>query len=216
MKRVQKLQALKMRQEGFTIPHIAETLEVSRSTVSVWLRDVKVSESITSQIATAAAKKRSKSRSLTCLKQRLEYREMGCQAAQLKDDLHHAACMLYWAEGTKKVNSCVFSNSDPEMMLLFNNFLNKFFPNEPKTLSIQFHADSSREEVCRYWSNLLGIPNFGFVLEKDSSKNGTRKNRHKYGVCSIVVNSTQVVQHIYGAINEYIGSNKEFALHHGG
>jgi hypothetical protein len=38
-----------------------------------------------------------------------------------------------------------------------------------------------------------------------TSSSGRAKNKLPYGVCSVVVHSTWMVQHIYGAIQEYAG-----------
>jgi hypothetical protein len=38
-----------------------------------------------------------------------------------------------------------------------------------------------------------------------TSSGGRPKNKLPYGVCSLVVHSTWMVQHIYGAIQEYAG-----------
>jgi hypothetical protein len=209
-KKKEKQLAVHMRNNGSTIPNIAQTLNISQGTASAWLRDIQVPPHILNKIKKEATSQRSISRSKTCLQKRLQYRNSGKEAAQLKDPLHHAACMLYWAEGAKKINCCVFCNTDPDMLMLFNDFLEKYFPQHPKKLYIQHHNDSNSKNVCDFWTSLLGIYNVGPSIIKDESKN--RKNRHNNGVCSIYVNSTEVVQHIYGAINEYIGVEKEFAL----
>jgi hypothetical protein len=38
-----------------------------------------------------------------------------------------------------------------------------------------------------------------------TSSSGRAKNKLPYGVCTVVVHSTSVAQHIYGAIQEYAG-----------
>jgi hypothetical protein len=45
------------------------------------------------------------------------------------------------------------------------------------------------------------------VYSKDSKKK--RRNRLPYGTCRLGVNDTQIVQHIYGAIQEYGGFDRE-------
>ena len=38
-----------------------------------------------------------------------------------------------------------------------------------------------------------------------TSSSGLKKNRLPYGVCTLNVHSTELVQHIYGATQEYAG-----------
>jgi hypothetical protein len=67
----------------------------------------------------------------------------------------------------------------------------------------------SVEEVEQYWLELLDLP--ATCLRKHTvnhlptSSSGRARNKLPYGVCTLVVHSTQVVQHVYGAIQEYGG-----------
>ena len=64
-------------------------------------------------------------------------------------------------------------------------------------------------QIEAHWLDGLGLPRS--VLRKHminhtpTSSSGRAKNRLVYGVCSLRLGSTQVLQHIYGAIQEYGG-----------
>ena len=45
-----------------------------------------------------------------CLDLRSQYQGQGREAAQKGDADHKAMCMLYWAEGSKTRNSCIFTD----------------------------------------------------------------------------------------------------------
>ena len=58
-----------------------------------------------------------------------------------------------------------------------------------------------------YWLDILDLPRDSLrkstVNNLPSSSKGFKKNKLKYGICHITVNRTEIVQHIFGAIQEY-------------
>jgi hypothetical protein len=121
--------------------------------------------------------------------------------------------MLYWSEGAKGRNTLKFSNSDPRMVGLFGRFLTESLRVDPAhiRLSLNFYTGNglSVEAVESHWLELLGIPP-GCVRKHTldhmpTSSSGKARNKLPYGVCTLRVNSTRVVQHVFGAIQEYGG-----------
>jgi hypothetical protein len=69
------------------------------------------------------------------------------------------------------------------------------------------------EEIEGRWLNALDLPRSTLTKHTinalPTSSSGRKKNRLPYGVCTLTVTrSTHLVQHIYGAIQEYIGSDE--------
>ena len=210
MKNKEKELAIILRKDGWSIIRIASYLEVSKSTVSLWVRNVKLkkeqidvlmySKEKNRRLGTAANSKKNEIK-------RLGYQQEGKIAALKEEKDHLIGCMLYWAEGTKNRNTLCFSNSDASMLLLFKRFLDQYFPNREYTLTINCYLNNglSKLEIEEYWLKLLRLPKT--ALRKGTFKTEDklwRKNRHKYGVCSLFMKrSTDAVQHIYGAIKQY-------------
>jgi hypothetical protein len=73
------------------------------------------------------------------------------------------------------------------------------------------HADDQRR-IERYWLERLRLPQS--CLRKTTlnvySNHSKRKRRNKlpYGTCRVTVNSTAIVQSIYGSIQEYGGFDR--------
>lgn len=121
--------------------------------------------------------------------------------------------MLYWAEGTKSRNTATVGNSDPHLLRLFSRFLVECLGVRRDDFVIHLNVylgnGLSLEDVERYWLDLLDLP--PSCLRKHSvdfrptSSSGSKIAKLPYGVCSVRVHSTRVVQHIYGAIQEYAG-----------
>ena len=121
--------------------------------------------------------------------------------------------MLYWAEGAKARNSIQFTNSDPHMVALFRRFLTEALNVQPETIlvSINVYTNNgmSLAEIERYWLDLLDLPAENarkhMTNHMPTSSSGRAKNKLPYGVCTLRVHNTWMLQHIYGAIQEYGG-----------
>lgn len=128
-----------------------------------------------------------------------------------------AGCMLYWAEGSRSRNAIHFVNSDPAMILFFARFLRTQFqvPDEKIRIRCNLFADhpERQRDIEQFWLDLLGLPQSCLcksavnVYSKYSKKK--RRNKLPYGTCRIAVHDTRMVQHIYGAIQEYAGFDRE-------
>jgi hypothetical protein len=125
--------------------------------------------------------------------------------------------MPYWAEGAKTRNQLRFSNSDPEMARFFIGFLRTYFELAPEDIRITCHlfADHQRRqlEIERFWLETLELPpaSLSKSVVNIYSRHSQRKrlNMLPYGTCRIVVSRTRVLQHIYGAIQEYAGFRRD-------
>ena len=119
--------------------------------------------------------------------------------------------MLYWAEGAKDRNSLIFANSDPHMVGLFTRFLMESLElgAEDITLRVNVHTNNGLtiHEIEDHWLAVTGLPGSccrAHTLDHlPGSSKRSRRRRLPYGVCSLRVTSTQIVQHIFGAIQEY-------------
>lgn len=87
--------------------------------------------------------------------------------------------------------------------------------NSPKHSTLRFGSEWAVEqsEIEGFWLELLQLP--PTCLRKSTintySKYSKKKRRNKlpYGTCRLTVSDTRLVQHIYGAIQEYAGFERE-------
>jgi len=147
-----------------------------------------------------------------CLSLRKKCQEMGRVKARARNPDYIAGCMLYWSEGHRKNNKNMvhMCNSDPNILKLFLKFLFNFFNVKKKeVLFCVNHYDDivPLEDAESYWMNQLG-------LTKDNRRKGCvnnlskysfkkRSSSLKYGTCHLRVHRTDVLQEIYGSIQEY-------------
>jgi hypothetical protein len=121
--------------------------------------------------------------------------------------------MLYWAEGAKTRNVVKLVNSDRHMVAFFRRFLVDALGIDPMRLRMSINVYTNNgltiEQIERSWLDLLELPRTCLrkhtLNHMPTSSSGRARGRLPYGVCSLYLNSTEAVQHIYGAIQEYAG-----------
>tara|TARA_B100000614_G_scaffold262909_1_gene300441 strand:+ start:33589 stop:34266 length:678 start_codon:yes stop_codon:yes gene_type:complete len=208
----ERSQAIDLRKQGKSLSEIQEKLGVARSTVSVWVRDVELSDEQRNRLDSRKPAKPEafyQQRSEAYRAKRQEYQQRGRDLARkfASDRLFIAGCMLYWAEGSKAKNSVIFCNSDADMMRMFIRFLLKYFDVTKHDIRARcnFYTDiHSQDEVESYWQSNLSLPESSFTKSVVDYNNrySKRQGKLEYGTCSISIHSTELVQIIFGSISE--------------
>ena len=218
MKPVERDEARRLRrEEGLALRVIAAQLGVAKSSVSLWTRDVELTEEQHARLRSGNPIYNrqlvgQEGRRASARAARLAAQTRGRAQAREGDPLHLQGCMLYWAEGTKGRNSAVLVNTDVEMHRVFLRFLRDCcgVPDERITLRINCHLNNglSLEEIEGWWLAALGLPRSsvrGATVNRPSAASRWRRNVHVYGTAALCVHSTFLVQSLYGAIQEYGG-----------
>jgi hypothetical protein len=214
MKNEQRSEARRLRSEGASVKAIERQVGVSRASVSRWVRDVPLTDEQKENLrpcGVAAGKSIRKH----FAEKRLAYRKEGSIKAMENDVLHAMGCMLYWAEGhhTNNKTGMRFSNSDVSMVRLFLSFLRSRLRVSDDEISIYINCYTDRhnvKEIESYWIKELGLPSS--CLRKtiaDYRPACTKMRRNgilEWGTCRLVVNDVRIIQHIYGAIQQYSGA----------
>lgn len=198
--------------EGWSMKKIASELNVSKSSVSLWVRDIDLTEDQKKELT-----KNKIGGSLNIDKiirkkrnDRITQHNDGKNRAKELNWLHAFGCALYWGEGSKDRNSVKISNSDLYLLLIFKRFLFECFgiSNEDIMLRIQCYDDiHSVEEIENYWLRNLEIPRSCIrktTINKVSPySTEKRAGKLEWGTCTIEVHSTDIIQSIYGSLKEY-------------
>jgi hypothetical protein len=194
---------------------IARELGVSVGSVSVWTRDLELTEE---QVAALAAVNPRHSqqvrgqhnRSQNARVKRLIAQMQGRALARRRDPLHQAGCMLYWAEGSKSRNTLQFVNSDPHMIRFFMRFLEECFAvaRDRLVFSINCYVDNGLDidAIEAWWLDELQLPATALrkhTINNPSASSQRQKRNLPYGTGRLVLHSTLVLQSIYGAIQHY-------------
>jgi hypothetical protein len=209
-----------LRADGWSYKKIASELGISPSSALHWTRDIQLTQdqiNFNSGRGIAASSEtvniRARAWSAKSRMRRSEYQLQGRKTAREGDPLHEAGCMLYWAEGAKDRNTLRFCNSDVHMVRFFVGFTRKCFELGPDdlTLRLNVYLDNGLEigEIEECWLSALDLPRSCLrkhqINHFPTSSSGEKKSL-PYGVCTVrVKKSTRIIQHIYGAIQEYGG-----------
>jgi len=187
--------------------------------VSTWVRDIELQPAQRARLIerarlgpiVAGERKAARARAT-----RLEYQTRGRRLLGAADASYAAACALYWAEGAKRRNALKLTNSDPQMLAYFLGVLRRYFDvaDERIRVACNLFADhiARQREIEDFWLRRLGLPRACLRkstvnrYSKYSQKN--RQNKLPYGTCALVVHSTEIVQTIYGSIQELGGFDR--------
>jgi transposase-like protein len=217
-----RAEARRLRSErGMALREIAEQLGVSKSSVSLWVRDIELTPE---QDAALLAKNPVRNGQLRgvrvysdrCRAERIAAQEHGRARVRARDPEFIAGCMLYWAEGSKTRNAAQLVNADPDLIATFLRFLRSCYrlPHERVAFSVNCFLGNglTLDEIQEWWLLRLGLPATCLrksIVNRPSSASKLRKGHVlPYGTARVTVYSTFVVQSIYGAIQEHAGIDR--------
>jgi predicted transcriptional regulator len=216
MKSIEKNQAKGLRKKGLSLKFISEKLKVSKSVVSVWVKNIKLTKDQKIRLQKNGSHRLGNTYTRDKFKKiREEYQKEGIKKTEDQNWLHISGCMLYWAEGAKDKNSVIFVNSDLGMMKLFVKFLKTFFNVNNQKFRLRIYCYDGNgiliKDIEKYWVKNLKLT--GCALKKTYVKHAPKiygkRGKLDYGTCRLIVHDTKIVQHIYGAIQKYANFNKK-------
>jgi len=217
---IEKSKALKLRLKGKSINEISERLNVPKSTVGVWCRDIRLGPKQIKRLAERIKSGSYKGR-MKFLERIREERMKEVEFLQKqgikeigklnKRDLFIAGVAMYWSEGyTYQTGDAVgFTNSDPKMILFILNWFKEIckIPIDKFSLQVKINKIHKNrvKEVEKYWSRITGIPKHQFiktVLIDSKIKKVYPNHSTHYGTLRIVVRQgTRLRRRINGWID---------------
>jgi len=216
MKIIEREKAVKLRRKSLTYKEIGEQLSVSKSSLSLWLRDIPYVPSEESlqrkRIASINAGNILHERKL----KRITKVKAGAkkEILDIKPEVFKLlGIMAYWAEGSKTNDGLVkFTNTDPRFIKFALKWLRKAcnVPEGKLRLHLRIHPDIDIVETETYWSKLTKIPKKRFHKStvKTSGSNGKSFNKLSKGIASVVVCDTDLFYRIMGWIEALIDNSK--------
>lgn len=210
MKLAEKQKAILLRKNGRSIKEIARIVDVSKASVSTWVRDITLTQSQKKLLkkkgfTTIAIEKRRLSRiknentkkGLIINEAKKDFSEISLR------DLKLIGTMLYWAEGGKTRSNMVrISNSDPEMILVMMSFFRKIcgVPENKFRGHIHTHSQENVKKSEKFWSSTSGIPRKQFFKTYSKPSIAGKNKRHSlpYGTFDIYVCDTKLFLKIKG------------------
>jgi len=194
MKKTEKQQAIKLREKGYSLNDIAKQLNVSKSTASVWLSGVKISNNgilklrHKTDFAREKSIKTNKQKKQDLISGITKNNELFLKTILKNSDIKKIICaLLYWCEGSKSKNLVGFTNSDPKMMKLFINSLRSAYNLDESKFRILLHIheyhNDNKQKI--FWSKVTGINLNQFHKSYRKSHTGKNKKAGYQGCASL-------------------------------
>ncbi len=209
-----KERAIELRKEGKSYNEIHKSLNVPKSTLSGWFRDLRFSEDIKIRLIDETKRKWAqnitdfnKRRAKVILEeaQRMQDEEAKKVPRVSKKELWLLGTALYWAEGSKRERwQARFTNSDPEMIKFIMRYFREICGVEEDKfkLTLQIHPNVSEEAAKRYWSDVTNLSPTQFYKTLDAvsktSKHKRGPKRLPYGTLKISISDVRIANKIKG------------------
>lgn len=195
-----------LRAQGCTLHEIATRLGVSKSSASLWTRDVVFTPQLPFE-ATAARR-----RGPNALQRRKEdeiaaLREEGRRRIGVLSDreLLMAGIALYAGEGAKTDRNGVrFVNSDARLVSFFCVWLRRFFDVDESRMRVRLylHEGLDYEAAQRHWSEVTGVPVEQFRKPYRAVADvGIRNSKHVHGCATVGYSCSRTLRTIIGLID---------------
>jgi AcrR family transcriptional regulator len=210
------------REKGMSVRELATAVGVSKSSVSLWVRDIELTDEQVAALrgrnpAYNGQRLGAKTRIALGRARRAAHQEEGRVRVRAADEEFIRACLLYWAEGAKSRHSLSFSNADCEMVRLWMDVLRLTLgaPDSRIRLTLYLYTDHLERQraVEDYWLRVtrLGRSNLcrSIVNNYSRSSQGKRKNMLPYGTAKIAVHDTRLIQMVLGGIQELGSFDRE-------
>ncbi len=212
-----RIEARRLRNEGWSIRDIAQKVEIAKSTSSFWCRDIALTDEQVKRLVEKDKRGLRLGAMIACENRRRErilrmksFGDLGATKVGdiAKRDLFILGLGLYWAEGSKKYRGVRLINSDPFVIKVWIKWLNFFANVEIKDIRCCVGINESHKnrinEVQKYWSILTGIPLEQFrkpSFKKVKSKKVYLNHDEHYGTLNVITTkSTNLCYEILGAI----------------
>lgn len=190
-----------MRQKGKTYSEIKQSLSVSKSTLSEWLKNVSLTKAqmkkleVNTRIKKYASIKKIRRTKLN----KKKLRQQSIYETSLREllpfskrEFYISGLMLYLGEGVKGDNSTVsLNNTDPSVVKFYLYWLVHGLGIDKKRVRVTVHLykDMNVETCLNYWSQYLNISRTQFVKPyiKNSRRIDIDQKGYGKGTCGLYI-----------------------------
>jgi hypothetical protein len=208
-KLAEQQQARRLRRTGLPLAEIAARVGVSKSSVSLWVRDVAFDAPVVRRV-------RGRRRQPNVLQQRRQAEidrlldEGRVRIGRLSErEFLVAGVALYAGEGTKRDGAVRFANSDPRMIVFFCHWLRRFFEIDESRLRVRLylHEGLDLPATISYWSALTAIPPSQFGKPYRAVADPTiRHAKHVHGCVTVSYSCSPTHRSIIGLVSALLNS----------
>lgn len=193
-----RARARELRLQGWTYDRIEAELGCSRSSVSLWVRDLPKPERTRTREEASAIARRGWEATLR-LREEERQRTKAAAASEIGTltdrELFVAGVALYWAEGSKdkpyaRRENVQFVNSDPGVIRLYLAWLDLLGVERGRLrFRVMIHTTADVEGAERYWADVAGVDTSLFhktTLKKHNPRTVRKNVGENYRGCLVI------------------------------
>jgi len=214
-------QAIALRKKQISYSEIKNLLNVSKSTLSLWLRNYPLSRERINELRGNSEKRieryretRRKTKETRLNKYYSEQKK--CVFPLNKRDIFIAGLFLYWGEGSKaKATDLSVSNTHPSVINFFIEWLEVVFkiPRNELKFRMHFYKNMDIKKETAFWAKILNVSIKQFAkpyIKKTSSLRINEKGSFGHGTCNAGIYNARLHEQVLMAIK--VVSDKYFDM----
>ena len=197
-KDMERAKARELRMQGLNYNRIAAELGVSKSSVSLWVRDLPRPESLSYEecrrrAAEGVRRYWAAERPVREAQRRAARAAAAAQIGELNErEILIAGAIAYWCEGAKnkpyrRGDQVIFMNSDPALIRFYMRFLNVAGIERDRLLCcVQIHEGADAEAAQQFWLDMTGLEAAQFrrpALKRHNPKTVRKNTGDDYHGC---------------------------------
>ncbi len=202
--------AVQMRKQGLPYSTIREKLGVSKSTLSLWLRDMPLSHARINELRAESPKRIERFRQAMRIKKDARrtavYHTVATDIGRFeRRDIFVAGLFLYWGEGTKTANCTTsLTNTDPAILIFYIMWLESLgVKRGDLRVKLHLYADQNVKKMTKFWSETLGISDRSFTkpyIKESLLSDKTYKGMFSYGTCVVSYHDRDMYEYVMEGI----------------
>ena len=214
MKIIEQIKAKKLRGEGFSLSEISRRLGVSKSTASLWLKDVELSPDAekkikakftAGQLASHETKRR-QTREKEDVARSLAIGVLNHYSPNVYTSKIFCA-VIYFCEGSKIIKDGIrFTNSDPLLIATFLKLFRSSFElkKEKFRVGVHLHNYHDKGTQLKFWSKIARIPLSQFIKPYIKNSSGLYKKEGYQGCVSIRYADSRIARELKAIALEFM------------
>lgn len=193
-KSILKDKAIQLRGEGFSYNYIRSQVNVSKSTLSAWLKEIPFTPNndFVTRVNKTHADIKDLRKKLKVESEReaekLAFQDIGTMSER---DLYMLGLGIYMGEGSKSVGLRIV-NSDPDIIRTGINWFKKIYGLGDENFKIRIHLypDCNQEESIQFWSKVTGLSLSQFypvTVDKRTEKRLRNSRKLLFGTAHVTI-----------------------------
>ncbi len=214
MKKDLQIKARNLRKEGYSINELQKILGVSKSSISLWVRSVPLSEK--AQVRLNKNYTNGQLASQKVIKGKTQQKNLDADlfAKRVLDKMSITkqneiilCSMIYHCEGSKSIkDSVTFTNSDPSLIQTFLYLFRKSFEIDEGKLRVLMHLHDYHNEIKQkhFWSKITKIPIERFLKTFNKDNTGLYKKENYQGCIQIRYHDVSIGRKLHAVAKRFM------------